>query len=116
MNTLERYIARLYLVNVITLFVMLAGFVVTIDVIMNLDEFSRAADRELQRAGSDDSPLRHALVTTLFIFHLWWPRLLQLFGYLAGLVLIAAMGFTCAQLVRHREFVAILASGVSLHR
>lgn len=116
MNTLERYIARLYLVNVITLFVMLAGFVVTIDVIMNLDDFSRAADRELERAGSGDSPLRHALVTTLFIFHIWWPRLLQLFGYLAGLVLIAAMGFTCAQLVRHREFVAILASGVSLHR
>lgn len=115
MNTLERYIARLYLVNVVTLFVMLAGFVVTIDVIMNLDEFSRAADRELERAGSD-SPVRHALLTTLFIFHLWWPRLLQLFGYLCGPVLIAAMGFTCSQLVRHREFVAILASGVSLHR
>ena len=116
MNILERYIAKLYLLNILTLFVILAGFVVTIDVIMNLDDFSRAADRELERADSGDSPLRHALLTTLFIFHLWWPRLLQLFGYLVGLVLIAAMGFTCGQLVRHREFVAILASGVSLQR
>jgi len=31
-------------------------------------------------------------------------------------VLIAAMGFTCVNLVRRRECVAVLASGVSLHR
>jgi len=116
MNTLERYIAKLYLVNVVSLFVMLAGFVVTVDVVMNLERFSEAATEEMQRVGSDESGLRHALLTTLFIFHLWWPRLLQLFGYLCGIVLIAAMGFTCTQLVRNREFVAILAAGVSLQR
>ena len=38
-----------------------------------------------------------------------WPILL-------GVVLIGGMGFTCAQLVRHRELVAVLASGVSLRR
>jgi len=115
MNTLDRYIAKLYLLNVITLFVVLGGFIVTVDVVLNLERFSGAAERELENAG-DASPLRHGLLTTLFIFHLWWPRLLQLFGYLCGMVLIAAMGFTCAQLVRHREFVAVLASGVCLHR
>ncbi len=116
MNTLDRYIARLYLVNVVSLFVMLAGFVVTVDVVMNLERFSEAASNEIARVGSNDSGLKHVLLTTLFIFHLWWPRLLQLFGYLCGIVLIAAMGFTCSQLVRNREFVAILASGVSLQR
>jgi lipopolysaccharide export LptBFGC system permease protein LptF len=31
-------------------------------------------------------------------------------------VLVGAMGFTCAQLVKHREFVAVLAGGLSLFR
>jgi len=47
---------------------------------------------------------------------LWWPRLLQLFNFLLGLVLAGAMGFTVTQLVRHRELVAMLAGGISLRR
>jgi len=50
----------------------------------------------------------------MLIVDIWVPRLLQLFNYLGGVVLIGAMGFTCAQMVRSREFVALLASGVSL--
>ena len=50
------------------------------------------------------------------IADLWWPRLLQLFNFMLGLVMVAGMGFTCSQLVRHREFLAMLAAGVSLHR
>jgi lipopolysaccharide export system permease protein len=59
---------------------------------------------------------RHLGTTAWLIADLWGPRLLQLFTYLNGIVLIAAMGFTCVQLVRHREFVAMLAGGISLHR
>ena len=47
---------------------------------------------------------------------LWWPRLLQLFVFLLGMVLMGAMGFTLSQVVRHRELVAMLASGISLRR
>lgn len=120
MGTLHRYIARLYLINVGTLLVLLAGFVVTIDVIINLRRFSTAADRTMEAgAAAPDGvmgSLHHAMLTALLVIDLWWPRLLQLFGYLLGVVLIAAMGFTCAQLVRHREFVAMLAGGLSLQR
>lgn len=121
MSTLHRYIARLYLVNVASMLVLLAGFVVTIDVIVNLKRFAAAADRAMAAAAEPSASgalgaIRHAALTALLVIDLWWPRLLQLFGYLLGVVLVAAMGFTCAQLVRHREFVAMLAGGISLRR
>jgi lipopolysaccharide export system permease protein len=46
----------------------------------------------------------------------WISRCREFYAYLHGLVAIGAMGFTLAQMYRHRELVAILASGVSLHR
>lgn len=119
MRTLTAYIARLYLINVLTLFVLLFGFVVTVDVFVNLQRFTDAAVELAQREGErqgDIPPLETALRTTIGIIHLWAPRLLQLYNALVGVVLVTAMGFTCAQLVRHREFVAMLASGISLPR
>jgi lipopolysaccharide export LptBFGC system permease protein LptF len=65
---------------------------------------------------SDPGSVRRSMMTVLLVADLWWPRLLQLFNYLSGLVLVGAMGFTLTQLVRHREMVAVLASGVSLFR
>ncbi len=115
MRLLDRYIARQYLINVIVLFVLLFGFVVTIDVSLNIDRFSRAATSIAEEAG-DASKGRVWLLTAFVIADLWWPRLLQLFNFLLGLVMTGAMGFTVSQLVRHREVVAALAGGVSLHR
>lgn len=116
MTILSRYIARQYLVNVATLLVVLFSLIVAVDVVVNLDRFSRRA----AEVGGDSTGLaagfRHVMVTALLVVDLWGPRLVQLFAYMNGVVLIAAMGFTCAQLVRHRELVAMLASGVSLHR
>lgn len=119
MGILNRYIARLYLVNVCVLLVLLSGFVVTIDVIINLRRFSQAAERVTGAGGAGAAEgvmesVRHVALTVILVIDLWWPRLLQLFGHLLGVVLIAGMGFTCAQLVRHREFVAMLAGGISL--
>ncbi len=114
MTTIDRYIARLYLLNTLTLFVMLFSFVVAVDVALNLDRFmGRCAELG---AGQDWSLLRRLLVTSLLVLDLWWPKLLQLFNFMLGLVLVGAMGFTFTQLVRHREFVAILAGGISLRR
>jgi lipopolysaccharide export system permease protein len=56
------------------------------------------------------------LVTVMLVADLWWPRLLQLFNYTLGLVMVGAMGFTFSQLVRGRELVAVLASGLPLRR
>ncbi len=116
MNILSRYIFRLYLINIATLLVILSTFVVTVDVLINLGRFSRQAARLSEEAGTDPSALNHALLTVLVIVDIWGPRLLQLFVYLNGLVLVAAAGFTATQLVHHREVVAILASGQSMAR
>lgn len=117
MRTIHGYIARLYLVNALALLVLLFGFVVSIDVITNLGDFANAASERLTpEEGEEVSGIRSVLATVVAIIDIWGPRLLQLFNYLNGVVLVAAMGFTCAQLVKHREFVALLASGISLFR
>ena len=116
MKLMDRYIARLYLINVLTLLVLLGGFVVTVDVFVNLSRFANAAG-EVEAAGEEDlEGVALAVRTVGVIAGVWGPKLLQLYNYLIGLVLVGAMGFTCAQLVRQREFVALLASGVPLQR
>lgn len=116
MNLLDRYIARQYLTNIAALLVILACFVVAIDVSLNLSRYWNLAVGMAQQSGQPDSGLRRVLITMLLVADLWWPRLLSLFTFLNGLVLIAAMGFTCTQLVRQRELVAVLSSGLSLFR
>ncbi|MFT3687288.1 MAG: LptF/LptG family permease [Phycisphaerales bacterium] len=92
--------------------VMLAAFIVAVDVSLNVDEYLHRADETSGGA----TGLRRALVTVLLVWDLWWPRLLQLLNFSSGLVLVGAMSFTLAQLVRHRELVAMMAGGVSLYR
>lgn len=117
MTILDRYIARLYLVNIVVLMVILCSFVVVIDVSLNLDRFTRAAANHFMAEGIDDPGfLRRWSVTVIYIADLWWPRLAQLFNFILGFVLVAAMGFTCSQLSRHRELIAVLAAGQSLRR
>lgn len=112
MNTLDRYIARQYLFNVVALLVVLFSFVVAVDVALNIDKFIEGVAKTDPKAEG----VRRAALTVLAVFHLWGPRLLQLYVYLVGLVLVAAMGFTFTQLVRNRELVAVLAGGISLRR
>jgi len=116
MTLLDRYIARQYLLNALLLLLILGGFVVTIDVSLNINRFVRQATELASQSGEDASDTRVGMLTVFLIADLWWPRLLQLFNYMNGLVLVGAMGFTCAQLVRHRELVAVLAGGQSLVR
>jgi lipopolysaccharide export LptBFGC system permease protein LptF len=117
-NLLDRSIARQYVVNIATLLLIVASFIVAVDVAINLDRFAARAEQMMTEPGTEEAggALHHSFQTGLLIADLWGPRLLQLFLYLNGVVLIAAMGFTCSHLVRHREFVAMLAGGISLHR
>lgn len=115
MSTIDRYIARQYLFNVVALLVLLFCFIVAVDVALNIDQFLSAADR-LNGDTVALSGVRRLVLAALGVFDLWWPRLLQLYGYMVGLVLAAAMGFTFTQMVRSRELVAVLAGGISLHR
>lgn len=116
MKLLDRYIARQYFLNIGALLLILACFVVSIDVSLNLSRYWNTAVEASLKSPSMDSGLRRVLITLVLIADLWWPRLLSLFSFLNGLVLIGAMGFTVTQLVRHRELVAVLTSGQSLFR
>ncbi len=112
MNRLDRHIAWRYLLNVVLLFVVFACFIVAIDVTLNLQRFVNAANRTREI----DSRFELVLMTVVAVVDLWGPRLLQLSNYFIGLTLVAGMGFTAASFVRHREFIAMLASGRSLRR
>lgn len=116
MRLLDRTIATQYLVNVLALFVILFSFVVAIDAGLNLDEFIERAEELGTTDGEPPSGVRKALLTATLVVDLWWPRLLQLYNYLLGIVMVGATGFTLSQMVRNRELVAIMASGVSLRR
>lgn len=116
MTILDRYIARQYLLNIALLLVLLFTFVVAIDVSLNMNRFVETAVKNARVQGAEIDGIRKVLAGALLVVDLWGPRLLQLYNYVIGLVLVGAMGFTFSQLVRHRELVAVMASGVSLRR
>jgi lipopolysaccharide export system permease protein len=119
MTLLDRAIARQFLTNVVVLFVILCGFVVIIDVSLNADQFlllaERIANADLPE-GQDAGGLRKGVIALVLCADLWWPKLLQLYNFLLGMVMVASMGFTCTQMLRHREFIAMMAAGIGLHR
>jgi lipopolysaccharide export LptBFGC system permease protein LptF len=114
-GTLDRYVAKQYLVNVVALLLLLNVFVVVTSVSLNFDDFLESA-RASQQPGAPSSSLRDALAALLLVLDIWAPRLVHLYVFLNGFVLVGAMGFTFAQLVRHRELVAMMAGGVPLQR
>ncbi len=116
MTLLDRYIIRQYLQNILALFVLLFAIIIVIDFSLNFDEYINIADKVHKAAHTSQSGLANGATAIYLVFDLWWPRLFLLYNFLLGLILVGAMGFTCAQMNRHREFVAILSGGISLHR
>lgn len=117
MSLLDRYIARQFLTNVVLLFVILFSFIVVIDVSLNIDQFLDMAKR-LGAQGSDQEPgtIRQSVLSVLLIADLWWPKLLQLYNFLLGMIMVGAMGFTYSQMTKNRELIALMAAGIGLHR
>lgn len=115
MRLLDRYIARQYLINVFALLTILFCFVVAVDVAINIDRIWNRAGQVADDTGTVTT-FRQVKLSVIGAADLWWPRILQLYNFVIGIVLAAAMGFTCSQLVRNRELVAVLASGQSLRR
>ncbi|MFZ4574279.1 MAG: LptF/LptG family permease [Phycisphaerales bacterium] len=116
MRTLDRYISRQFIANIVLLHVVLFTFVIVVDFSLNFDEFVDIARKTPTPGGQEPSALRTGLLAAALVVDLWWPRLFLLFNYLLGMMIVGGMGFTCAQMMKHREFVAMLASGVSLTR
>ncbi|MDZ4755067.1 MAG: LptF/LptG family permease [Phycisphaerae bacterium] len=120
MLLLDRHIAIRYLTNFVLLFAILYLFAVSIDVILQLDNFSDAARDAAAKAlavEKDAVPfVSYAIHLGHAIFDYWGPRIAQFFAYMLGLVSVGAAGFTLTQMLRTRELVAIMAAGTSLIR
>lgn len=110
---IDRAILRRFLENFLVLFLLVYLLATTIDVVLQLDEFTEAAHAV---AGDDASGLEFTLTLARLVGGFHGPRVFQLYAYLLGLTAVGAMGFTFAQMQRTRELTAILASGTSLHR
>ncbi|MHC4100995.1 MAG: LptF/LptG family permease [Planctomycetota bacterium] len=110
---IDRYIARRFLANFFILLILLFVFAISIDLLLELDEFVEVARDTVGPEGGILAQLT-ALIGIVVNFH--GPRLFQFYAYMLGLLSVGAMGFTLAQMHRHRELVALLASGVRLHR
>lgn len=110
MHILDRYIIKQFVQNFVILGVVLSGLYVLVDLIVDLDEFLKAG-----RSHADDRG--GVFFATLWVMvDYYGPILLLIYTAMSGLLVVAAMGFTIAQLQRARELTAILASGVSLYR
>jgi lipopolysaccharide export system permease protein len=111
----------LFLTNALVLLVILCLLVFIADVSTRFDEYTLWG-RNLATASQGKAPdgLAGSLHTLRWgvwlLAEVWLPRLLVLSLYLLGPTLIGAMGFTCAQLVKYREVLAVLAGGQSLWR
>ncbi|MBT8484551.1 MAG: LptF/LptG family permease [Phycisphaerales bacterium] len=113
MTIIDRYIFFRFLVNFTILFALMFLFAVAIDLINSLDRFVEAADAV---AGDDASGLRRFGLVIKLALDFQSPRFFQFYAYLHALVAIGAMAFTLAQMHRHKELVAMLAAGLSMHR
>jgi|GEM_PF-265905 len=161
MLLIDRYILHQFFMNFVILLVVVVGLFVTIDVIVDMDEFLEAgqyyAAKQLAEPLADEEgipldvvmevidrkqepgrlarnagvsqeiaetllaacvPNRGQVVwgTVYKLFDFYIPAVLVILVYLSGLAVVGAMGFTLTALLKQRELVALVASGVSLYR
>ena len=112
MRILDRTIIGRFLWNFAVLFGLLFLFAASIDVILQLEKYLRAATAAVEQG-------RYGGRITAFaglVFEYHGPRAFQFFQFMVGLLGVGAMGFTFAQMHRARELVAIMAAGVPLRR
>jgi len=123
MRILDRYIAWQFFLHFLLLLAGLFVVILLIDFSLNMDEYYSAGGRAAMEmagvtpgSGTEVSSLASAWNALALFWDLWWPRLFQLSGFIMGMVMVGAMGFTCGQLVKQRELIASLSGGISLQR
>lgn len=110
MKTLDRYIIRQFLTNFAILFMVVVGLIVLLDLIINFDEFVQAGQK------LEGGWMTRAVGVARIAAGFYGPMLFLFYDYLVGLLPLGAAAFTLAGLIRHRELLAMLAGGVSMHR
>ena len=111
MKLLDRYILRLFALNFVILLVVIMAMIVMVDMMFNLDEFMDAGRSMAQRDGGSTF-----IATLRILLDYYGPQVCFIYVYIAGLIVVAAMGFTFTALARSGELVTMISSGISLHR
>jgi len=109
---LDRHVIARFLSNFVLLFALLFTFAISVDVIVQAEEFLKAATVAVSDGRASNRLTGVAWI--LLDFH--GPRVFQFYQYMLGLVSIGAMGFTFAQMHRFRELTAVMAAGIGLRR
>lgn len=109
MRLLDRYIVRSFLFNYLLAFVVLVGMYTLLDLIINFERFTKAAD-----TGTTGLGMFWALLSDIGDFYGY--RLMVIFQQVSAAIPLLAAGFTMVRMTRHNELTAMLASGVSLYR
>ena len=103
MKTLDRYVARNFLIGYVIAFCVIIGLRIVIDLFVSLDEFTEHAD-----LGAI------AVVRNILTFYVL--NMTLYFRDFAGMIMMVAAAFSIGKMVRSNEFVALMSSGVSLKR
>lgn len=103
MKILDRYIAKNFLIGYVIAFFVLIGLRIIIELFVNLDEFTEHAD-----LGA------FAVIKNILVFY--GIRITLYFRDFAGMITVVAAAFSFGKMIRNRELVAVMSSGVSLKR
>jgi len=103
MKTLDRYVAKNFVIGYAIAFGVLIGLRIIVDLFVNLDEFTEHADLGTL-----------AVLKNIFIFYALNSTLY--FRDFSGMITVVAAAFSLGKMVRSNELVAMMASGVSLKR
>ncbi len=103
MKLLDKYIAKNFLVGYGIFFCVLLGLRIIIDLFVNIDEF--AEHSSLGITGMLGHIVSYYLINSTVYFRDF-----------AGIIIVVAATFSIGKMVRNGEFIALMASGVSLTR
>ncbi|MHC4153383.1 MAG: LptF/LptG family permease [Planctomycetota bacterium] len=103
MKTLDKYVAKNFLIGYVIAFCVIIGLRIVIDLFVSLDEFTENAELGAI-AVVKNIAIFYALNITLY------------FRDFAGMIMVVAAAFSIGKMVRFNEFVALMSSGVSLKR
>lgn len=113
MRLIDRYIMGRFIGNFCILMMLLFVFAVSIDLLLELDEYVEVAEEQI---GPDGSSIAKVIALVKIVVNFHGPRIFQFYAYMVGLLTVGAMGFTFSQMHRHRELLALLAAGIQLRR
>ena len=113
MRLIDRYIMGRFIGNFCILLMFLFVFAVSVDLLLELDEYVDVAKEQI---GPDGSSVAEFIALVKIVVNFHGPRIFQFYAYMVGMLTVGAMGFTFSQMYRNRELVALLAAGVPLHR